>query len=160
MSAVQIIKPKSNLSAKVGRVPAFDPSALARAEAALNSLSHQFDDWMKIEAEKLAETRDAGKADGWSDAALADLFTRAHDIKGLGSTYKFPIASQLAASLCKLLEADRTHIDRAALAKLASAHVEAIRAVVRDGVRDDTHPVAAVLLRELAGQTATLTAAA
>jgi sugar phosphate isomerase/epimerase len=56
MSAVQIIKPKSNLSAKVGRVPAFDPSALARAEAALNSLSHQFDDWMKIEAEKLAET--------------------------------------------------------------------------------------------------------
>jgi hypothetical protein len=158
MSAVQIIKPKSSLSAKVGRVPAFDPAALARAEAALNALSDQFDDWMKVEADKLVQVRDEARAAGWTDAALADLFTRAHDIKGLGTTYKFPIASQLAASLCRLLEADRSKIPQAELIKLASAHVEALRAVVRDGVRDDTHPLAAALLGELSGQVRALTA--
>jgi hypothetical protein len=152
MSSAQIVKAKSPLSAKVGRMPTFDPQALARAEAALNGLSSQFDDWMKIEAEKLAECRDTAKAEQWSDQALAVLFTRAHDIKGLGATYRYPITASLASSLCRLLEAPRENLDRMALAHLASAHVETIRAVVRDGVRDESHPVAAILLQELTTQ--------
>lgn len=153
MSGATVIQPKPNLAAKVGRLPIFDPQAVARAEAALESLSAQFDEWMQAEVTKLANTRDVAKADGWSDAAIAEIFTCSHDIKGLGTTYKFPIASQLANSLCSLLEAPRDGLDRRSLVHLISAHVDALRAVVRDGVRDDSHPVARALLTELSGQT-------
>jgi hypothetical protein len=159
MSAVTFIKPKPSFASKVGRLPTFDPNALERAEAALDSLSDQFDDWMKVEADKLAAARDAAKDAAWSDAALIDIFTRAHDIKGLGATYKFPIASQLANSLCQTLESPRNDLDRATFVRLISAHVDAMRAFVRDGVRDDTHPVARALLTELSEQSRALLAA-
>ena len=159
MSAAQFIKPKTSLSAKVGRVPTFDPQALARAEAALNDLSSQFDDWMKAEADKLGEARDIAQSGGWTDTALSEIFTRAHDIKGLGTTYKFPIASKLAGSLCLILEAPRDALDRKALARLVSGHVDTIRAVGRDGVRDETHPVARALLGELSALSTALLSA-
>lgn len=155
MSAVQYIKPKQSLTAKVGRLPTFDAGALARAEAALNTLSGQFDDWMQSEVEKLVAARDDAKANDWSQESFATLFTRAHDIKGLGATYKYEIASQLANSLCRTLEA-RPFNPQAAITRLASAHVEAIRACVRDGVRDASHPLAAALLKELSVQVSEL----
>lgn len=153
MSAVQIIKPRVSLTAKVGRIPTFDPAALARAEAALNDLSPQFDAWMAIEVEKLADAMKSARDEAWSDSAVAGLYTRAHDIKGLATTYKFPLASHLAGSLTQLLEADRARLDAKAFERLAIAHVEAIRAVVRDFVRDVQHPVGSMLLQELAQQT-------
>lgn len=156
MSDVQVLKPKQSLASKVGRMPTFDPAALARAEAALNGLSSQFDDWMKIEAEKLVQARDEALSAKWTDESIGAVFTRAHDIKGLATTYKFPLAGQLASSLCRLLEGLKGTSPTPAFTKLVTAHVESIRAIVRDGVRDDSHPVAKVLLAELSTQVSEL----
>lgn len=72
---------------------------------------------------------------------------RAHDLKGLGGTYEFPIITRLAGSLCKLLD-DETKRATAPL-YLVDAHINAIKAAVRDNVRDDSNPVGRALAEAL-----------
>jgi hypothetical protein len=72
---------------------------------------------------------------------------RAHDLKGLGSTYEFPIVSRIAGSLCKLIDDPATRA-RAPL-NLVDAHIDAIKAAVRENIKDADHPVGQVLVTEL-----------
>jgi hypothetical protein len=56
----------------------------------------------------------------------------------------------LAASLCKLIDDGEKRLQ--APLKLVDAHIDAIKAVVRDGIRDPGHPVGRVLTSELERQ--------
>jgi hypothetical protein len=75
------------------------------------------------------------------------LYFRAHDLKGLGATYDFPLITRIAASLCRLIDDPETR--EAAPMFLVDGHIDAIRAAVRDEIRTDTHPVGKVLIAEL-----------
>jgi hypothetical protein len=141
------------LRAKIGSGSlTFDAVALKRAEEALAQLSGQFDDWMRDEVAKVEAARDAARADGWSDTALTRLHTAAHDAKGLGATCHFPLVTLLSASLCRLIDTQEGKDAARAHKHLVEAHVEAIRAIVRDGVRDQNHPVGQAILKELTAQ--------
>lgn len=85
----------------------------------------------------------------WSDQAFADLFAAAHDLKGMGSTYGFPLATQLAASLCRLIETNAGREAARAAPSLVTAHVDAIRAAMRDGVKSSANPLGRALLQAL-----------
>lgn len=132
-----------------GRFGVVDPAAIARAEAALKSLSGQFAGWLQDELGKLQAARSVIEAEGWTPEAAEGLYFRAHDLKGLGSTYEYPIVTRLAASLCHLL--DEPVRDRAPLA-LVDAHVNAIQGVVRDEQREADHPIAGALAADLEGR--------
>ena len=71
------------------------------------------------------------------------LYTHAHDLKGLGATYGFPLISRIAGSLCRLMEGGSGR-ERAPLF-LIDAHIDAVRAVIRDDIRDAEHPVGRAL---------------
>jgi hypothetical protein len=129
---------------RLGRFGAVDPAAVAKAQAALESLSSQFGQWMQEELDKLAAARTAISVEGWSDATAEQLYFRAHDLKGLGTTYGYPTVTRLAASLCRLLDDPAGRL-RAPMA-LVDAHADAIVAVVRDEIRDVDSPSAKVLL--------------
>ncbi len=144
-SPVQVIQPPNPLRAKLGAGISAD--AIARAEEALQAMSAQFDTWLQDEMAKLEAARAAIEAEGYTASTAEGLYFRAHDLKGLGSTYQYPLVTRLAASLCRML--DRPEQRMAAPMPLVDAHVEAIRSVVRDKIRTDEHPVGRALAEEL-----------
>ena len=143
--APEIIEAKNDLRKKVRRIrrlsPADDP--VKRAEAAIKILSEHFDDWMADEINVMFAARDAWRATGYRDGEERNAFYRAvHDIKGQSTTLGFPLATQVAASLCTLIERiERLEEEKKAIsddirdvyaeAKGNGYEVKALRTIVR-----------------------------
>jgi chemotaxis protein histidine kinase CheA len=132
--------PPASLQARVlmedGKGEGWDPAPLRRAEQAMAVLSKDFDKWMDEEAERLDEMRRHYHAQPGDPERRGALFRAAHDMRGHATTFGFPLASTVAEGLCELIE----NLDHygAGIQSLVDAHVDAIRAIERDGVRD-TH---------------------
>lgn len=140
----QVIRPPNPLRAKVGGFGGIDADAIAKAEAALKAMSAQFGQWLQDEVTKLDQAQSDIRAKGYTPETAEALYFRAHDLKGLGATYQYPLVTRIAGSLCRMMDDP----DRRMAAPLAilDAHIDAIRAVVRDEIQTDEHPVG----RELA----------
>jgi hypothetical protein len=157
---VQLLQRRNTLREKVGgNMANFDQNAVARAEAALQSLSGQFQQWMEEETNKLHDARNTAKANQWVDADLDTLYTRAHDVKGLAGTYEYPIGTRIAASLCRMIETPEARENARKHLNILEAHVDAIRAAVQGKIKTEDHPVGRQLLLELEGRVAKMTAA-
>ena len=145
----QMIQVPNKLGAKVGgsRLGAIDPAAIAKAEAALKSLSGNFAQWLADEITKLDGARQEVRNSGVTAETMEALYLRSHDLKGLGATYGFPIITRIAASLCRLID-DKEKRTGAPM-PLVDAHIDAIKAAVRDDIKEEDHPVGRVLVQEL-----------
>jgi len=145
----QMIQPTNALRLKVGggRLGAIDPAAIAKAEAALKSLSGNFAEWLADEVAKLESARQRVKAEGLTAEAAENLYLRAHDLKGLGATYEYPLVTRIAGSLCKLIDDPAKRAT--APMHLVDAHIDAIKASVKGGIQSDTHPMGRALVTEL-----------
>lgn len=149
--AGEMIQVPNTLKAKVGgRFGSLDASALAKAEAALKDLAGQFSQWLQDELDKLEAARAAIHAEGVNRKTMDQLYLHAHDLKGLGATYEFPLVSQLAGLLCKLMDEPETRLQ--APMALLDVHIDAIKASVRNDIRDTSHPMGAALYTELSGR--------
>jgi hypothetical protein len=144
-----MIHPANNLRLKVGggRLGAIDASAIAKAEAALKSLSGNFSQWLNDEVSKLDAARAEVRAQGVTADTMESLYLRAHDLKGLGATYGYPIVTRIGALLCRLIDDKGKRLD--APMALIDAHIDAIKAAVRDSITTEDHPVGQMLVREL-----------
>lgn len=144
----QVIQVPNTLRLRVGgRFGAVDAGAIAKAEAALKSLSGNFAAWLQDEITKLETARSQVKTLGATPETLETLYLRAHDLKGLGATYEFPIITRMAASLCKLID-DKDKRLQAPMV-LIDAHIDGIKAAGRDSIKTDDHPVGKILVEEL-----------
>lgn len=144
----QMIQVPNTLRLKVGgRLGAIDPAAIAKAEAALKSLSGNFAEWLADEVAKLEAARQRVRAEGLTADAAENLYLRAHDLKGLGATYEYPLVTRIAGSLCKLIDDP----DKRAEAPLflVDAHIDAIKAAVKGGIQTDSDPLGLALVTEL-----------
>jgi hypothetical protein len=141
-----LIQPANTLRLKVGS-GRLDMSAVAKAEAALKSLASNFHQWLGEEISKLEAARAVTRAEGMADPAGEALYICAHDLKGLGGTYEFPLITRLAASLCRLIE--EPELRQIAPAALIDAHIDAIRASLRDDIRTDEDPTVRALAEGL-----------
>src|ERR1700744_6327414 len=144
-----MIQPNNALRLKVGggRLGAIDPGAIAKAEAALKSLASNFSQWLNDEITKLDAARQNVRAQGMTAEAMENLYLRAHDLKGLGTTYGYQLITRIAGSLCRLID-DKEKRANTSL-ELVDAHIDAIKAAVRDDIKSDEHPVGRVLVEEL-----------
>jgi chemotaxis protein histidine kinase CheA len=132
--------PPHLLKARLGQKSSlFNADALAKAEAALKALSSNFTQWMSDEIAKLDAARAKITELGFNQDTADQLYAHVHDLKGLGATYEFPLVTRVAASLCVLMS-ERTRRPSLPLS-LIDAHIEAVRAIVRDDIRDPQHPV-------------------
>ena len=144
----QTIVPPNLLKARVApKLGVLTPDALAKAEAALKGLSATFGQWLNDEIDKLEAARAAITARGMSSETADQLYVHAHDLKGLGGTYEFPLITRVAGSLCKLMNEKEQRPSLPLV--LIDAHIDAIRAIVRDNIRDSDHPVGKALASEL-----------
>ena len=144
----QMIQVPNTLRLKVGgRLGAIDPAAIAKAEAALKSLSGNFAEWLADEVAKLEAARQRVKIEGMTAESGENLYLRAHDLKGLGATYEYPLVTRIAGSLCKLIDDPAKRPDAPLF--LIDAHIDAIKASVKGGIQSDTDPVGRALVTEL-----------
>jgi len=146
-NTVRVITPPNTLKAKLGgSLPKIDAAAIARAERALQSLSGQFEEWMNDELTKLETAWTSVGAEGLAGDAGEILYRASHDLKGLGTTYDYPLVTRLAGTLCKLIETDK--LRAVAPQKLVAALVNGIRISIRDKIQDAEHPTGRALAEE------------
>lgn len=143
----EIIKPVNRLTKAIARVSLPDEDPVARAEAAMETLSSEFADWMVKECDRLDAARANIRQHGFNKATIAELFHSAHDLKGDAAAFGYLLTTPVASSLCMLLEHSPTH-DRIPLL-LIDQHVDAIRAIVREYHRADIEQVANTLTMRL-----------
>ena len=149
---IEFITPPNTLRAKMGSsFKGFSSDAIAKAEAALADLSGEFEAWLHDEVARLeaadAVVRAASVDAAVNESALEGLYLRAHDLKGLGSTYGYPLVSRIAGSLCTLI--DNAEARARAPRKLLHAHVDAVKAAVAAKATSVDHPIGAILAGEL-----------
>ena len=106
---------------------------------------------------KLDSARQRIRTDGLTTETAETLYLRAHDLKGLGATYEFPLVTRIAGSLCKLIDDPDSRLEAPMF--LVDAHIDAIMASVRGNIRTEDHPIGRKLVEELEGRVARLTPA-
>ena len=145
----ELIQSPNTLKLKLGggRLGAIDPAAIAKAEAALKSLSGNFAEWLADEVTKLETARQRVRAEGVTAETAENLYLRAHDLKGLGTTYEYPLVTRIAGSLCKLIDDPAKRMEAPMF--LVDAHIDAIKAAVKGGIQTDANPVGRALVSEL-----------
>lgn len=122
---------------------------VARAEQALASLSGEFNDWMRIECDRLSNAHAAIVRDGLNGENREELFRAAHDIKGGAATFGFPTAAAAAESLCRIIEhaPDLAQVP----GELIKHHVNAIQAIYREQSKINAVGMADELSKKLRG---------
>ena len=148
---IEIFMPPNLLKAKVGGSGGLDISAIKRAEKAVEELRQEFADWIVEDVNRLAAARDAYDANRTVDT-LGTLYRASHDLKGQGTTFDFPLVARVAASLCKM--SDVEDAGEKLPMSLIDAHVNAIKVIVRDKIKDPENQMARALAAELEHQVA------
>jgi hypothetical protein len=141
-SLPELIEIRSSLSVKVGR--SLSPHLAQLAEQAgrkmMTEMSHGLEEALEglIAAWQMMEgvpvTRETSR----------NLFKQALEVKSLGGICGNPLVTRVAHSLCRLLTNDKAASDA-----LVDAHVNTLRALLRDG---EGEPSALMLARELENQ--------
>ncbi len=143
-----IIPPSLDLQRRVGGpLKPLEEKQIDAVAAALKDLSSGMGDWIRADLERLTATRNAFLNNKQSPERIENLHRAAHDLKGLGQTYGFPIVSVIADTLCKAIT---RAVENGALPEdVVNAHVDALRAVVNLNLRDMDSSPAIELLRGL-----------
>lgn len=154
---IELFMPPNMLKAKVGgSIAGMDMSAIKRAEAAMETLKTEFNDWVSADVEKLIAARDAFAASP-NAGTRERLYRIGHDITGQAQTFEFPLLARVAKSLCQMIAEvpDAADLPR----PLIDAHVHAIRIIFREKIKTDTNPMALELAKELEARVAELAGA-
>ena len=136
--------------------PVFGPEAVARADETLKAMAGSMQQWIEADITQLQDLRLTAEAANWDAISVDALMGCAHDLKGLGATYGYPLVTQIAASLCRLTETEEGKAVVSGDPCLARAHVDALRAIVRGGIRTHDHPIGMALRQTLEAEVAKL----
>lgn len=133
------IEPVNNLGAKFGLdgEASIPKDLIARAEAAVRALSQQYPALVQSEIERArvaAATLAAAKSPESARQAAGKVFELAHDLKGQGGSYGYPLVSSIAASLCELSQKAKTF--DAQLSEAVNVHINAIALVIKKMIKN------------------------
>ena len=146
---VRYFPPPKTLRRKIGQGLEFDLDQIARIQEEIDQWSENFQDWTKEYIERLDALRRASAA---ADLAkrkplFGDINVMAHELRGLGGTFGFPLVTAVARSLYELtaftLDRSDTCVD------LVGSHIDTLKAILREDVRDSGDAVSQELVREL-----------
>jgi hypothetical protein len=141
MEKPQIINPPNRLRERVTGNGPISEEMLARAEAAVESLSGQFGELLASEIAKLGRLYAEGvAAEPDRQIALAKtIFEVAHDLRGQAGTFNYPLITRIGSSLCRFTE-NLTECD-ARCYEVIRVHIEAMDAVLHNGLHGDGGPL-------------------
>lgn len=124
-------------------------AVLARAQAAVEDLAKGYTTWARADVDRARKALDAAMAEpGQRARHVEDLFRVAHDLKGQGTSFGYPLVTRIADSLCKLtrdrkLAYEDRHLD------LAKAHLDAAQLVLTKEIKGEGGQLGADLAAKL-----------
>jgi hypothetical protein len=137
-------RPRGGAAAPLGNINA---DTIRRAEEAIGKLASQYRDWVRGDIVKLRALVAAATADGqMRDGAYRDIRQIAHDLRGQGTTFGYPLVTRIAQSVSQTLK-ERT--DGADLDAALAAHVDALAAVIDGDIADPQGTSAGKLIETL-----------
>jgi DNA-binding response OmpR family regulator len=121
---------------------------LAEAEEKLERESQGFLDWAKTFLDDLSEKVTKARADVANRAShLADVNRIAHELRGQGGTFGYPLITLFAKSLYETTEYPCREDD--ANLEICRAHIDTLRAVIREKIEGDGGAIGRQLLTSL-----------
>lgn len=124
------------------------PEALAAAESALSEMSEDYPDWVSQLIDQLDDCR--RKCDEEPDnrrTFFEEIKVIAHDMKGQGGTFGYPLISTFSDSLYGFSNITKNFTDNHV--KLIKAHIDAMRAVISSRIKGDGGEIGAELTKGL-----------
>lgn len=119
-----------------GEVAEINIEALQAAEAALAEMSEDYPDWVMKEIDKLSELhRRCVDTPEERKEFFSEIAHLAHDMKGQGGTFGYPLITAFAESLYKFSDAKGEMGD--SHVELIKTHVDAMRAVIKGRISGD-----------------------
>jgi hypothetical protein len=145
---VQIIPPNHKLKAKAaGPNSMTKEQALGRAEAVVKSRAAEFHQVSIASIAMLADFwhATAKKPGDFEEKDVRTLAKMAHDLKGQGATFGYPLVTDVAASLFKLL--DRPPLKHPAFKEVIEVHVSTLQVIIAHNMRGDGGGAGQALLK-------------
>lgn len=132
----QFIKLPNMLAAKVTVVDEDPDTKYARAQHLLEQMEDEFIGWAEKYLSELKRAVEAAGAEP-DDAKihLERIYRLSHDIKGQGTTFGYPLATEIGESLCQFVE----KIEVAGETEIAVivSHVDALSAIIHNRITAD-----------------------
>ncbi len=125
---VQFTRPSYALKAKAPRSNKDLGSILIEADQGITEMSKEYLAYAREDAKRLAAACDALESSGGTREEIETAYWIAHQMKGQGGTFGYPLITAVGASLCDLLDG-RESLDEAQV-QAARLHFEAMSLVV------------------------------
>ena len=124
-------------------------NALARAEAAVANLAQDYASWALADVAKARAALAAAIDDPAGRTPHVEaLFRVAHDLKGQGASFGYPLVTKIGHSLCVLTRDRARHYESKHL-DLAKSHLDAIDLILTKGIKGDGGKVGTELVAKL-----------
>lgn len=152
-SDVWLFKLPNYLKQKMGSNAAKQPfelplSVLQAAEAELKREAEGFIGWAKAYLDRLsAQVGDAKGKHGARTANIEEINLIAHELRGQGGTFGYPLITLFSKSLYEFTKPPCAQDD--AILEIVKAHIDTMRAVIRDDIEGDGGEVGQQLFKSL-----------
>lgn len=160
-SKPQMIKPPDTLRDKVSiSEDGVDLEALEQAEQLIAGMQDSYLEWVEEDLRKLTAlyTRAAEAAGDDRATALEQIFSVAHDVKGQGGSFNYPLMTAVGNSLCRYLEKMEGPVKSSHMATV-KVHIDTLRLIISQRMSGDGGKVGDNLLRGLDAAVAKTSAA-
>lgn len=125
-----------------------DPEAMARAEAVFQQASEDYPDWVMATIQELSELHRRCVDDEAVRRSNFEKIARiAHDLQGQGATFGYPLVTSFSTSLNRLASIKNNISDDHV--EVIKAHIDAMRAVIRERIVGDGGALGLELARGL-----------
>jgi hypothetical protein len=123
-------------------------AVLARAQAAVADLAKSYVPNTIIDLDRCAALLKHAREDAGTRAqSVKDLYGIAHNIKGQGSSFGYPLVTRIGHSLCTLVRQERPFSD--ADLGVIQAHLDALRLILVKDIKGEGGEVGAKLAARL-----------
>jgi hypothetical protein len=120
---------------------------IRRAEEAVGRLSDQYRGWVRGDIEKLRKCLEDASAGGEARIDAYKVIRQiAHDMRGQGTTFGYPLVTRIAQSISHILKNRSADDDNDAT---LDAHINAVERIIEENVADPTSSAAAAIIGSL-----------
>lgn len=143
----RIIRPANRLHIKARFSDLSVSQMMAKAHRVMAVIAQSYSQCLRADLEALAAVQKKLQAQPNGAGNKAELFRISHDIRGQAASFGYDMASHVGTSLCQYLE--RQDYLGANQLKVVDAHINAIRAYLRQFLKGDGGAVGQAIMVEL-----------
>lgn len=146
----EYIYPPNNLKSKITvDSSTVDIVAMNQAEMAITDMAEDYLGWVKDDLAKLQGAYDkAVKEPDKAAEAKEEMYGFAHDIKGQGGSFGYPLMTAVGNHLCKFMEGVEGTLNAAQL-QVVKVHIDTLQVIILERMEGDGGKAGARLLKGL-----------